>query len=142
MARGEDTSRHGNRRPKIIDLNHFRQTGEVKDVRELNLQQRTEAVTEGNSRINHPTNRSRKVYDYVEEEKKASERENKVSEDTDPTPYKGTPRPEAAKDYPEEADFIDRNPANKTMIEKMYDKFEKHVNDWKNQRDFNKNKDE
>lgn len=142
MARGKDTSRHGNRRPKIVDLNHFRQTGEVKDVRELNLQQRTEAVTEGNSRTNHPTNRSRKVYDYVEEEKRAAARENKVSEDTDPTPYKGTPRPKAAKDYPEEADFIDRNPANKTMIEKMYDKFEKHVNDWKDQRYFNKNKDE
>lgn len=132
MARGEDTSRHGNRRPKIIDLNHFRQTGEVKDVRELNLQQRTEAVTEGNYQMNHPTNRSRKIYDYVEEEKKAAAREGKISEDTDPTPYKGIPRPEAAKDYPEERDFIDRNPANKTIIEKMYDKFEKTYDDWKN----------
>lgn len=131
MARGEDTSRHGNRRPKIIDLNHFRQTGEIKDVRDVNVQQRSEAVIKGNSRTNHPTNKSREIYDYVAEEKKAAEKEKyRVSEDTDPTPYKGIPRPEAAKDYPEEADFIDRNPANKTIIEKMYDKFEKTYDDW------------
>lgn len=132
MPRGEDTSKHGNRRPKIIDLNHFRQTGQVKDVRDVNVQQRSEAVSEGNARSKHPTNKSRKVYDYVEEEKKAAARENRVSEDTDPTPYKGTPRPEATKNYSEEADFIDRNPANKTMIEKMYDKFEQNYEDWKN----------
>lgn len=132
MPRGINSENDPRRRPKIIDLNHFRQTGEVKDVRDINVQQRNEAVTKGNSRTNHPTNKSREIYDYVEEERKAAERENRVSEDTDPTPYKGIPRPEAAKDYPEERDFIDRNPANKTIIEKMYDKFEKTYDDWKN----------
>lgn len=122
MPRGRNSENDPRRRPKIIDLNHFRQTGQVKDVREVNLQERSDAVAKGNARIKHPTNRSREIYDYVEEEKKATERENRVSEDTDPTPYQGIPRPEAAKNYSEERDFIDRNPANKTVMEKMWDK--------------------
>ena len=131
MPKGIDSANDPRRRPKIVDLDHFRQTREIKDVSEVNEMRRAENLARREARSSHPTNPSRPVYDYVEEEKKAAERENHVSEDTDPTPYQGIPRPEAAKDYPEEADFIDRNPANKTILEKMYDKFEQHINDLK-----------
>lgn len=123
MPRGIDSSNDPRRRPKVVDLNHYRQTGEVKDVNEINVQERSDNISSGNQRTNHPTNKSRpvEIYDYVEEEKKISEQDNRFSEDTDPTPYKGIPRPQTAKEYSEERDFIDRNPANKTPLEKMWD---------------------
>lgn len=49
----------------------------------------------------------------------------RASKDFDSTPYGGIRRPAEAQNYPEDRDFIDRNPANKTFIEKMYDKAEK-----------------
>lgn len=131
MPRGINSENDPRRRPKIVDLDHYRQTREIKDVNEVKEMRRAENLARSEARSGHPTNSSRPIYDYVEEEKKAAERESRVSEDTDPTPYQGIPRPEEAKDYPEENDFIDRNPANKTVLEKMYDKFEQHVNDWK-----------
>ena len=127
MPRGRNSENDPRRRPKVIDLDHYRRTREVKDVKEVNEMVRTENLARRKTRSGHPTNPSLPVYDYVAEEKKAAERENKVSEDTDPTPYQGTPRPEEAANYPEEADYIDRNPANKTFIEKLYDKVDKGV---------------
>ena len=52
----------------------------------------------------------------------------RAARDFDSTPYGGIRRPEAAKNYPEDRDYIDRNPANKTIIEKMYDKAENIYN--------------
>jgi hypothetical protein len=134
MPKGRDSKNDPRRRPKIIDLDHFRQTKEIKDVAEVNEMRKKENLDRKNAVERHPSDTSRPVYDHVEEEKKAAELESKVSEDTDPTPYQGIPRPKEAAEYPEEADFIDRNPANKTMIEKMYEKFEKSYDDWKNKK--------
>ena len=127
MPKGKNSENDPRRRPKVIDLDHYRRTREIKDVKEVNEMMRTENLARREARSGHPTNPSRPIYDYVAEEKKAAERENKVSEDTDPTPYQGIPRPEEAANYPEDADFIDRNPANKTFIEKLYDKVDKGV---------------
>lgn len=132
MPKGISSENDPRRRPKIVDLDHYRQTREVKDVKEVNEMRRSENLARREARSSHPSNPSRPVYDYVQEEKKAAKRENRVSEDTDPTPYQGIPRPEEAKNYPEDRDYIDRNPANKTFIEKMYDKFDKTYDDWKN----------
>lgn len=141
MPRGINSENDPRRRPKIIDLDHFRQTREVKDVREVDEIRRAENLQRREERSKHPTNNSRPVYDYVEEEKKAAERENRVSEDTDPTPYQGIPRPEEAKNYPEEADFIDRNPANKTILEKMGDKLNEKYDEWFGQQNPNTGRD-
>jgi len=121
MPRGRDSSNDPRRRPKVVDLDHYRRTREVKDVEEVNEMMRTENLARREARSNHPTNPSLPVYDYVEEENKISKQDNSFSEDTDPTPYKGIPRPKEAKDYSEERDFIDRNPANKTPMEKIWD---------------------
>jgi hypothetical protein len=134
MPKGRDSKNDPRRRPKIIDLDHFRQTKEIKDVAEVNEMRKKENLDRKNAAELHTSDTSRPVYDHVEEEKKAAELESKVSEDTDPTPYQGIPRPKEAEEYPEEADFIDRNPANKTMIEKIYEKFEKSYDDWKNEK--------
>lgn len=122
MPRGEDTSNHPNRRPKIIDLAHFRATREIKDVSDI-------AASKAKSQHNHPTSASKEPYDFVKEEQKRS-----ISEDTDPTPYKGIPRPKQEEEG-EITDYIDRSPENKTILEKMYDKFEDTMLRFKEQKD-------
>lgn len=94
MPKGTDSSNDPRRRPKVVDLDHYRRTREIKDVNEQVL------------------------YDYTAEEEKASKQDNQISVDTDPTPYQGTPRPW----HPSGRDFIDRSPENKTIMEKMWDK--------------------
>ena len=44
MPRGINSENDPRRRPKIIDLDHFRQTREVKDVQEVNEMRRTENI--------------------------------------------------------------------------------------------------
>lgn len=90
MPKGEDTSNHPSRRPKIIDLEHFRKTREIKDVRELEREKNQEQSAQFYDQDKDPKN--------TDEYWEALEAQRPVSEDTDPTPYQGIPRPEQPKD--------------------------------------------
>lgn len=54
MPRGNDTSRDPSRKPQIIDLNHYRKTGQIADVSDVSSKERTEAIRE-NTKKKHPT---------------------------------------------------------------------------------------
>lgn len=106
MPRGEDTRNH---EARIVDMNAWKRRNHPS----------VQTGGSGNKPPKAPKTRTGGGGDFYDW---------RSAKDFDATPYGGIRRPEAAKNYPEDRDYIDRNPANKTFIEKMYDGAESAYN--------------
>lgn len=105
MPKGIDSSRDPNRRPQIVDLNHFRRTGQIADVSDINAIQRGETIREEMKKT-HPASvkkplKSTEWFNTIDpllaSRKKKKEETEELGEDD--APPHGIPRPNLSQ-YP------------------------------------------